>query len=237
MDRHPGRGILGLALGLVVWLGSAAPVGAYGDDEQDRNHPEVRWMTSETAHFRFHYERRLRSVAEACAKRAEAVYPEVTRMFDHAPSGKVDFLVFDDDYSNGWAIASLNTMAIWSADLGFELRGTKDWIRDVVAHEFAHVVSIQKSSKLFPWLPEVQLGWSDASDRAVSSGGWVLWSLNPYSMSMAEGASQWTSEMMGGDRWDTHRRMIVRTAALSDSLFGWDRLAVFSGSGLDYERV
>ena len=237
MNRHPGRGILGLALGLAFLLGLTTSVQAYGDDEQDRNHPEIRWMTSETAHFRFHYERRLRSVAEACARRAEAVYPEVTRMFDYTPPGKVDFLVFDDDYSNGWAIASLNTMAIWSADLGFELRGTKDWIRDVVAHEFAHVVSIRKSSKLFPWLPEVQFGWSDASDRAVTSGGWVLWSLNPYSMSMAEGAAQWTSEMQGGDRWDTHRRMIVRTAALSDSLFGWDRLAVFSGTGLDYERV
>lgn len=237
MSRHPGLGIAGLVVGLAVVLGVATPSWAYGDDEQDRNHPEVRWMTSETAHFRFHYERRLRSVAEACAKRAEAVYPEVTRLFDYAPPGKIDFLVFDEDYSNGWAIASLNTMAIWSADLGFELRGTKDWIRDVVVHEFAHVVSIQKSAKLFPWIPEVQLGWSDASDRAVSSGGWVLWSLNPYSMSMAEGAAQWTSEAMGGDRWDTHRRMVVRTAALSDSLFGWDRLAVFSGSGLDYERV
>lgn len=237
MNRHPGLGILGLALGLVAMSGAMARTWAYGDDDQDRNHPEVRWMTSETTHFRFHYERRLRPVAEACAKRAEAVWPEVTRIYGHTPPGKVDFLVFDEDYSNGWAIASLNTMAIWSADLGFELRGTKDWIRDVVAHEFAHVVSIQKSAKVVPWLPELQFGWSDASDRAVASGGWVLWSLNPYSMSMAEGTAQWTSELVGGDRWDTKRRMITRTAVLSDSLLPWSRLAVFSGTGLDFERV
>ena len=121
-------GILGLAVGLVASLGLVSPSWSYSDDEQDRNHPEVRWVTSETAHFRFHYERRLRSVAEACAQRAEAVYPEVTELLGHTPPGKVDFLVFDEDYSNGWAIASLNTMAIWSADLGFEFRGTKDWI-------------------------------------------------------------------------------------------------------------
>jgi len=222
---------------LLLILGTATAAGAYSDEEQDRNHPEVRWVTSETEHFRFHYERRLRSVAEACAQRAEAVYPEITELYQHRPPGKVDFLVFDQDYSNGWAIASLNTMAIWSADLGFELRGTKDWLRDVVAHEFAHVVSIQTSAKVKPWLPEIQLGWSDGSDRPIASGGWLLWSLNPYSMSMAEGTAQWTSERMGGDHWDTHRRMITRTAVLADSLLPWSRLAVFSGTGLDFEKV
>ncbi|MCB9496049.1 MAG: PD40 domain-containing protein [Fibrobacteria bacterium] len=217
--------------------GTPIPTFAYGDDEQDRNHPEIRWVTSETEHFRFHYEKRLRSVAQACAARAEAVYPEVVELFHHRPPGKIDFLVFDQDYSNGWAIASLNTMAIWSADLGFELRGSKDWIRDVVAHEFGHIVSIQSSSKVRPWLPEIQFGWSDASDRPIGSGGWLLWSLNPYSMSLAEGTAQWISERNGGDRWDTHRRMILRTAALSDSILPWNRMTVFSGSGLDFEKV
>lgn len=222
---------------LFLLFAGSAPSWSYTDEDQDRNHPEIRWVTSETEHFRFHYERRLRSVAEACAQRAEAVYPEITEFFQHRPPGKVDFLVFDQDYSNGWAIASLNTMAIWSADFGFELRGTKDWIRDVVAHEFAHVVSIQTSAKIKPWLPELQFGWADGSDRPVSSGGWVLWSLNPYSMSMAEGTAQWSSERMGGDRWDSHRRMITRTAVLADSLLPWDRLSVFTGTGLDFEKV
>lgn len=221
----------------VFLLAGFAPVFPYGDQEQDRNHPSVKWFTAETEHFRFHYEKGLRGVAEICASRAEAVWPEITSLFGHEPPGKVDFLVFDEDYSNGWAIASLNTMAIWSADLGFNLRGSKDWIRDVVAHEFAHVVSIRKSAKWKPWIGELQLGWDDASDRNFSSGGWLLWSLNPYSMSMAEGASQWASEMTGGDRWDSHRDMIERTAALADSLLPWGRLGTFSGSGLEYERV
>lgn len=231
-----GRTRIATILALVL-IGAATRADAYGDEEQDRNVPGMQWVTSETQHFRFHYERRLRSVAEACAQRAEAVYPEITEMYGHRPKGKVDFLVFDQDYSNGWAIASLNTMAIWSADLGFELRGTKDWLRDVVAHEFAHIVSIQTSAKVKPWLPELQFGWSDASDRPVASGGWLLWSLNPYSMSMAEGAAQWTSERLGGDVWDTHRRMIARTSVLSDSLLPWSRLSVFSGTGLDFEKV
>jgi len=217
-------------------LGFSSAFG-YGDQEQDRNHPSVRWFTAETQHFRFHYEKGLRGVAEQCASRAEAVWPEVTVMFGHEPPDKIDFLVFDEDYSNGWAIASLNTMAIWSADLGFNLRGSKEWIRDVVAHEFGHVVSIQVSSKWKPWIGELQLGWDDASDRKVKSGGWLLWSLNPYSMSMAEGTAQWISQQNGGDRWDSHRSMIERTAALADSLLPWGRMGTFSGTGLDYERV
>ncbi|HOX52185.1 MAG TPA: hypothetical protein PKY05_11895, partial [Fibrobacteria bacterium] len=212
-------------------------VWSYGDQDQDRNHPEVKWFTSETPHFRFHYEAGLRPAAEACAARAEAVYPVLTELFGYEPSAKTEFLVFDEDYSNGWAIASLNTMAIWSSDLGFELRGSKDWIRDVVAHEFSHVVSIQKGAKAKPWISEIQLGWDDASDRAVSSGGWLLWSLTPYSMSMAEGSAQWGSERTGGDAWDSHRRMIQRSAATSDSLLSWGRMGTFSGTGLDGERV
>lgn len=214
-----------------------APAFGYGDQEQDRNHPEVKWFTAETEHFRFHYEKGLRGVAELCASRAEAVFPEVTTLFGRQPPDKIDFLVFDEDYSNGWAIASLNSMAIWSADMGFNLRGSKEWIRDVVAHEFGHVISIQKSAKWKPWIGELQFGWDDASDRKVSSGGWLLWSLNPYSMSMAEGTAQWISESNGGDRWDDHRAMIERTAALSDSLLPWGRMGTFSGTGLDYERV
>lgn len=214
-----------------------APAFGYGDQEQDRNHPSVKWYSAETEHFRFHYEKGLRGVAELCASRAEAVFPEVTALFGHQPAGKIDFLVFDEDYSNGWAIASLNTMAIWSADMGFNLRGSKAWIRDVVAHEFGHVISIQKSAKWKPWIGELQFGWDDASDRKVKSGGWLLWSLNPYGMSMAEGTSQWLSEINGGDRWDEHRAMIERSAVQSDSLLPWSRMGVFSGTGLDYERV
>lgn len=210
---------------------------SYGDQEQDRNHPEVKWFTSETPHFRFHYEAGLRPAAEACAARAEAVYPILTEAFGHEPPAKTEFLVFDEDYSNGWAIASLNTMAIWSSDMGFELRGSKDWIRDVVAHEFTHVVSIQSGAKAKPWLSELQLGWDDASDRATTSGGWLLWSLTPYSMAMAEGAAQWGSQKTGGDAWDSHRAMIQRSAASSDSLLSWSRMGTFSGSGLDGERV
>jgi hypothetical protein len=221
---------------IVVFL-LATRLFAYGDQDQDRNHPEVRWFTSETQHFRFHYEKGLRDAAEACAARAEAVYPEITALYGWEPGGKTDFLVYDEDYSNGWAIASLNTMAIWDADLGFELRGSKEWIRDVVAHEFAHVISIQEGAKSYPWISDLELGWDDGSDRAERSSGWLLWSMDPYSMSMAEGTAQWTSEKMGGDRWDTHRSMIQRTAARADSLLPWARMGAFTGTGMDYERV
>ena len=220
-----------------VWLVIPVSVMGYGDQDQDRNQPSVKWFTAETQHFRFHYEKGLRGVAEICASRAEAVWDEVTALYGHVPPAKVDFLVYDEDYSNGWAIASLNTMAIWSADMGFNLRGSKEWIRDVVAHEFGHIVSIRKSAKLKPWIGELQLGWDDAADRGIGSGGWLLWSLNPYSMSMAEGASQFASDRAGGDHWDTHRSMIERTAALSDSLLPWGRMGAFSGTGLEYERV
>lgn len=227
-----------IAAGLVAAsiLFAAVPAGAYSGDEQDRNHPEERWYTAETEHFRFHYRKGLREAAEACASRAEAVYPEISAFYGMKPQ-PIDFVVEDEDYSNGWAIASLSTMSIWSADLGFAFRGSKDWIRDVVAHEFAHIASIQQSAKVYPWLSEIQVGWGDATGSRITSGGWGLWSLNPYSMALAEGTAQWSSLRTGGDRWDTHRQMIERCAALADSLLPWERMSVFSGSGFDFERV
>ncbi|MEN9354164.1 MAG: hypothetical protein RL318_1489 [Fibrobacterota bacterium] len=220
----------------LLFAGALTPSFGYSSDDQDRNHPEERWFTAETEHFRFHYRKGLREAAEACASRAEAVYPEISALYGMKP-GSIDFLVQDEDYSNGWAIASLSTMAIWSADLGFTFRGSKDWIRDVVAHEFSHIASIQASAKVFPWLSEIQVGWGDATGSRISSGGWGLWSLNPYSMAMAEGTAQWTSQRLGGDAWDTHRQMIERCAVLVDSLLPWERMSVFSGSGFDFERV
>jgi hypothetical protein len=220
----------------LLFAGALTPSFGYSSDDQDRNHPEERWFTAETEHFRFHYRKGLREAAEACASRAEAVYPEISAYYGMKP-GVIDFLVQDEDYSNGWAIASLSTMSIWSADLGFAFRGSKDWIRDVVAHEFAHIASIQASAKVLPWISELQVGWGDATGSRITSGGWGLWSLNPYSMVLAEGTAQWTSQRMGGDAWDTHRQMIERSAALVDSLLPWERMSVFSGSGFDFERV
>ena len=224
-----------------IWLSlllllAAVQVSAYSSEDQDRNHPEEAWFSAETPHFRFHYRQGLREVAQACAARAEAVYPELVDFYGTTP-GRIDFVVQDEDYSNGWAIASLATMSIWSSDLGFAFRGTHDWIRDVVAHEFSHIASIQASSKVRSWLSELQVGFGDASNGRISAGGWGLWSLNPYSMALAEGTAQWSSARMGGDRWDTHRQMIERSAALADSLRPWERMSVFSGTGVDFERV
>lgn len=223
------------AVAMLLALGTGLAQ-AYSSEEQDHNHPEEKWFTAETQHFRFHYRMGLREPAEACASRAEAVYQELVDFYGVKP-GRIDFVVQDEDYSNGWAIASLSTMSIWSADLGFAFRGSKDWIRDVVAHEFSHIASIQASSKAWPWLSELQVGWSDATGSRITTGGWGMWSLNPYSMAMAEGTAQWSSARLGGDRWDTHRQMIERTNALADSLLPWERMSVFSGSGYDFERV
>jgi hypothetical protein len=99
------------------------------------------------------------------------------------------------------------------------------------------VVSIQAGSKAYPWISELELGWDDGSDHATRSSGWLLWSLDPYSMSMAEGTAQWTSQKMGGDHWDSHRAMIQRVAADADSLLPWTHMGAFSGTGLDFERV
>ena len=50
-----------------------------------------------------------------------------------------------DDISNGAAYFYDNKIIIWTSPLEFELRGSHRWLQNVITHEFAHIVSIQKS--------------------------------------------------------------------------------------------
>jgi Tol biopolymer transport system component len=201
----------------------------------NRNAAHIEWRTVETEHFRFHYPRELTEVTGHVAGIAEAVAPQVVKRYNVRLPNKVEFVVRDDIFSNGWANSLQNTMTVWSTDWDFPVRSTHNWLRDVVTHEFAHLVSIQSGSKLPPFIQGVVLGYEDYYNEPVQGSLSTIFPFMGQPAWFAEGVAQYESERAGFDAWDSHRDMLLRVSVLEDKLLPIERMDVFAGNGLEYE--
>ena len=123
---------------------------------EEFNHPELKWQTIETRHFYVHFHQNEEWAANFLATLAEKIYEPVTNLYDHEPDSKVHLILKDtDDYANGAAYFYDNKIEIWISPIDFTLRGTEHWLSDVITHEFAHIVSIQKTFKFSRTVPAV----------------------------------------------------------------------------------
>jgi hypothetical protein len=201
----------------------------------NRNEAHIDWRTSETAHFRFHYPAHLEPAAGYIAGIAEGVAEEKMKRYNIRLPNKVEFIIREDIFSNGWANSLQNTMTVWISDWDFPIRSTHNWLKDVVTHEFAHLVSIQSSSKLASPIQGLVLGYQDYYNEPVQSSAATIIPFTHQPNWFAEGVAQYESELSGYDAWDSHRDMLLRTAALENKLLGYDRMGSFAGTSLEYE--
>ena len=115
-----------------------------------QNHPELQWQVLETEHFRVLFHEGLETAAGKAAEVAEEVYGPITRLYDYQPGSKVRIVLKDyDDVANGAAYFFQDTIEIWTTALehDYELRGSTDWLRNVITHEFTHIVSLGAARK------------------------------------------------------------------------------------------
>jgi Tol biopolymer transport system component len=212
--------------------------------EEDFHHPELHWRTIETPHFLVHYHDGSERTARVVAKVAEEVFDPVTSLYNHIPSQKVSFIIKDyDDISNGAAYFFDNRIEIYGSSMDYELRGTHNWLRNVVTHEFTHIVQIQTSMKFGRTVPSVYLQWLNyESERRPD----VLYGypnvIASYPVSgfvvpawFAEGVAQYNRTELRYDFWDAHRDMILRSYALDGNMLTWEQMGVFGKTGLGNE--
>ena len=208
------------------------------------NHPELVWKTIETTHFRVHYHEGAERTGRTVSKIAEEIYGPVTSFYQLEPDQKVDLVIKDyDDYSNGAAYFLDNKIEFWAPALDFELRGTHNWLRNVVTHEFTHIIQIQSSLKFSRRIPAIYLQvLSYESERRpdVLYGYPNVIVSYPYSSFVvpawfAEGTAQYNRPQFGYDSWDTHRDMILRMHALEEKMLSWNEMAVFGKTSLGNE--
>ena len=209
---------------------------SYGQDPFAYNHPELDWKTFETEHYFVHFHQGTRRTAELVGKIAEDIYMPVTSLYDYQPSGKIHFIIKDtDDYSNGGAYFFDDKVEIWSQNLDYIMRGTKNWLRDVVTHEFIHMIQIQKSIKTSKTIPYGFLQYFDYEPerRKDVVRGFpntiVSYPISSISIPVwfAEGVAQRQVQDARFDYRDPNREMIIRDRIIHDQLLSYPEMGVF----------
>ncbi|OQX96070.1 hypothetical protein B6I21_02155, partial [candidate division KSB1 bacterium 4572_119] len=210
------------------------------------NHPELSWQTINTDHFQVHYHNGAERTAGLVAKIAEDIYAPVTSLYEYEPDGKIHFIIRDhDDYSNGAAFYYDNKVEIWASPMDFVLRGTHNWLRNVVTHEFVHMISLgaaRKMTRKIPALYVQYMGYEPEKNPYVLYGFPNRILSYPIALTtvpnwLAEGVAQYQLPPLCYDNWDTHRDMILRTAVLENNMLSFREMGVFGRNSLGNEKL
>lgn len=212
----------------------------------DYVHPELDWFSIETEHFKVHFHEGAERTARVVAKIAEDIYQPITDMYDWRPDGKIHFIIKDfDDNANGAAYYYDNKVEILAPQMTFILRGTHNWLRNVVTHEFSHMISLGAARKMTRKIPSFYLqlmGYEKEKRPDVLYGyphqiaSYAL-AMTVIPMWLAEGMAQYQVGDLDYDRWDSHRDMLIRTAAINNELHSFDEMGVFGKNSLGNERT
>ncbi len=132
-----------VAVGLLALL-TAGTVHA----QSTRYDPRLQFHTVATKRFTIYYHQREEELARRLARVAEEVAAGVDSQLG-APRARVHVILVDQaDQSNGWAtVVPYNLIEITAAPPAPHsvIGNTDDWLRVVFAHEYTHVVHLEKS--------------------------------------------------------------------------------------------
>jgi len=218
---------------LVIFLVLAARLGF----AQFTPSPDLDWYTLETEHFYIHYHTGTERTANTVAKIAEEIYGPITSLYGFKPKDKTSWIITDaSDYSNGATDYYGNRIEIQASSLDFELRGTHDWLRNVVTHEFTHCIQVPSSMKFSQRVPAIYfqfLNYENERRPDVLYGYPNVIVSYPYAGSLvpswfAEGTAQYQRQQTGYDNWDSHRDMILRMRTLNNDLLSWNEMGQFA---------
>jgi len=231
---------------MLLLLGSCLAAYNLSAQLQSYNHPELQWQTIKTEHFYIHYHQGTTRTANLTADIAEYIYQPVVDLYGYTPDTRIHFIIRDhDDISNGAAFYYDNKIELWAPPMDFHLRGTHNWLQNVVTHEFSHMISLGAARKGSRSIPAVYLQWMgyEKEKRPDVIHGYpntlVSFPLAGTIVPMwfAEGLAQFQRAGFDFERWDSHRDMIMRTAVLADEMLSLNEMSGFGKTSLGNEKV
>ena len=210
------------------------------------NHPELEWRQTETEHFVIRFHQGEQWMATVAARVVEDIYTPITSFYGYEPDTKIHIILYDtDDYSNGGAWYYNNKIYIWATSLDIPLRGSHNWLRNVITHEFTHMIQLGASRKAPRWLQAVYLQLIDYERETREDvlygfpnhiGAYPLpFTLVPFWF--AEGTAQLQLPELGYDSWDSERDMLLRMKVLNDDLLSFWDMESFGHTSIDNEAV
>jgi hypothetical protein len=110
--------------------------------------PSFRWRTIETPHFRVHHHQGEEDLAQDVAREAERAHARLAPRLGWAPAGRTEVVLSDDvDDANGSATPlPYNTMRLYAVppSSGSVLQDYRDWLRQLVQHEYVHILHLDR---------------------------------------------------------------------------------------------
>ena len=210
------------------------------------NHPELEWKTLEGEHFIVHFHQNTEWTANEALFVADDIYPAITGLYHYEPEEKTHLIIKDtDDYANGAAYYFDNKIEIWAMPLDYELRGSHYWLRDVITHEFTHIVSLRASRKFPGKTPAAYvqvISYEPERREDVLYGypnGIASYPIPSVAVPMwwAEGIAQFQSDSMRWDWWDNIRDMLLRDRISYGKLLTLNEMDGFGKAGIGNESV
>lgn len=205
------------------------------------------WYTIEGDNFLVHYQEGSETTAGVASLIAHQVYKPITELYDYEPERKVSIVLRDrQDYSNGAAYFFDDKIDIWIPPLDTPLRGTHQWLRNVITHEFTHIVQMGASMKRPPIIQSIYLQWLSYEDVRRpdvlygSPNGIITHPFSTVSIPawFSEGSAQYMRENIFYDYWDSHRDMILRMNILYNNTLDFVEMGHFSSkTSIEREMV
>ncbi len=207
--------------------------------------PDYEWLTIEGENVSVHYHPEAERTARTVLKIIDEVWEPITSLYNYEPD-RVHFVIKDiDDYSNGAAFFFDNKIEIWASSLDFDLRGSHNWLRNVISHEFTHMVQLQAGMKWGRSLPAFYFQYLNYQDERRPD---ILYGYPNFILSypipginvpawFAEGTAQYMRKEFDYDNWDSHRDMVLRSYVLDNNMLSWNEMGVFGKNSLGNESV
>ena len=229
----------------------AAPTDAEAKLAFFRNYPDLKWNVIKTEHFNVFYPESRKDgaehqvdgefIARKTAYVAEEMYPLVCGQFNYYLDETVNIVMLDQtDSLTGYTVPSFDWIVVSGrhSDMLWRLRGHHDWIRNVMYHEFAHVVSLKAdqvfSEEAFGALVSVR--WNDGRINTSAAAGGFIMKGDPWFW--VEGGAEYYTDVAGINTWTSNREMRMRMDTLEDMLLNFDDMGDYMGSngGFDGNR-
>ncbi|MEA1964487.1 MAG: DPP IV N-terminal domain-containing protein, partial [Candidatus Aerophobetes bacterium] len=168
------------------------------------NHPELDWREISTPHFLIYYHQKEEAFAEAAARVAEEVYPHITSDLGFKPSRKTPIIIENyNDISGGYTLAMTGKIVIQAQSNPARTCGNLSWVREVLAHEFTHVVTFAAiEESIFPLR------------RAMANLVLPMWFI--------EGLAQYE-----GEEWHSLKEMMVKDEVKEGKIMSEGELGAF----------
>lgn len=218
------------------------------------NYPGLDWYVIQTEHFNVFYpvSKKTREQgnehyvngewsARKTALVAEEMYPKICGQFNFYLKETVNIVMLEYlDELEGYTVPNWDWIVISThhSDLLWRWRGHHDWLRVVLYHEYAHVVSLKAEGTYaeegFGWYLATR--WFDVANNTdvgaevfVSGGPPWFW---------VEGGAEYYTDTAGINNWSSNRDMFMRMDILQGTLLTLGDMQDYYGAngGFDGER-